>query len=96
MFHYCIISLHLSISLSLSSSPAKAYSYGKLGTTADYDSDEATGYSNESTPYYYGYGGEESPAISSSGAEDEEDSETEDAQQTFENCTISHDSPQDS
>ena len=83
MFHY----------LSLSSSPAKAYSYGKQ---TDYDSDEATGYSNESTPYYYGYGGEESPAISSSGDEDEEDGETEDAQQTFENCTISHDSPQDS
>jgi hypothetical protein len=71
----------------------KAYSYGKQ---TDYDSDEATGYSNESTPYYYGYGGEESPAISSSGDEDEEDGETEDAQQTFENCTISHDSPQDS
>ena len=73
---------------------AKAYSYGKQGYDGD-DDDVATGYSNESTPYY-GYSGGDSPVISSSDdeEEEEEDSETEDVQQTLESCAISNSSPQ--
>ena len=63
----------------------------------DYDSDEATGYSNESTPYYEYGGYEETPTISSSDdEEDEEDNcETENIQQKFDNVAISHNSPPD-
>ena len=57
----------------------------------DYDSDEATGYSNESTPYYEYGGYEETPTISSS----DDDSETEDIQQKFDDIAISHNSPPD-
>ena len=66
-------------------SPARAYSYGKQA----YDSDEEYGaVSNyHSTPHVYGGG--DSPVISSS---DEEESETEELEESLENCSI-NDSP---
>ena len=74
----------LSPSLSLFPCPAKAYSYGKQGATG-YDSDEgygAVGYSY-STPYEGDGGG--SPVISSS---DEEESETEELEESLEDCCL--------
>ena len=67
---------------------AKAYSYGKQGT-AGYDSDDASGYSYQSTPYVYE--DEDSPVISSS--DEEEESEPEELEETLEDCSLneSHD-----